>query len=53
MIGTGREKYVRGSEEDIKREMGSCAEAAVRAETERKRSGAEGTGNLPQGNPGL
>lgn len=52
-MGTGREKYVGGSEEDIRKEMGSCTEAAVRAETERKMSGAEGTRNLPQGNPVL
>lgn len=52
-MGTGREKYVGRSEEDVRREVGSCREAEVRAETERKRSGAEGTRNLPQGNPVL
>lgn len=52
-MGAGREKHVESSEEDIRREMGSCIEAGVRAETERKRSGAEGTRNLPQGNPVL
>lgn len=38
-------KYVKVSEEDIRREMGSCAEEEIRAKTKKKRSGAERTGN--------
>lgn len=35
---TEQEKYVEGSEEDIRREMGSCTEDEVRAKTEKVRS---------------
>lgn len=50
-MGIGREKYMGDSEKDIRKAMGS--EAEVRAETDRKRSGVEGSRNLPQRNPVL
>lgn len=41
-MGTEREKYVKGSEEDIRREMKSCAEAG--SEHKRKGKGQEQRG---------
>lgn len=45
-MGTEQEKYVKGSEEDIRRrEMGSCAEDEVRTKRKKEQRGLDNPGN--------